>query len=350
MDLMTEAKALELLTTGDPGRIEDLRLSADEIRRCLWGDKASYIVNRNINFTNICVVGCRFCGFSRRFGEEGAYEMRREEILSLAEDAVRSGATEVCIQGGIHPGLRLGFYLDMLKSLKEKFPRLHIHAFSPMEIFSLAEREGLPISQLLRRLKSEGLGSMPGTAAEILVDRVRHSICPNKLTAAQWREVVCCAHRQGIPTTATIMFGHVDTPADQIAHLSFIRDIQLETGGFTEFVPLPFTPFQTALGREEVIHPVNGEYVLRFYALSRMFLGSCLPHLQSSWPKLGLALAAEALNWGVDDIGGTLGEEKITAGAGGCHGERRTTRELEEAIASSGFRPIRRDTLYSNVA
>lgn len=347
---MTEAEALEFLKTDDPGRVEELRLRADQIRRRLWGERATYVINRNINFTNICTLGCRFCGFSRAPGEDGTYEMDLESLLGAAGEAVREGATEVCIQGGIHPGLKLDFYLRILRSLKERYPGLHIHAFSPMEVYSVAQKEGLRLAEILRRLKSEGLGSMPGTAAEILVDRVRREICPSKLSTAQWREVITTAHRLGIPTTATIMFGHVDSPRDQVAHLSLLREIQKETGGFTEFVPLPFTPYQTVLGKEKEISPMTVEYVLRFYALSRLFFGETIAHLQSSWPKLGLPAAAGALNWGVDDIGGTLGEEKITAGAGGQHGQSHSPEELERAITEAGFRPARRDTLYSKVA
>ncbi len=348
--LMTEAEALKFLKTGDPGEAEELRLRADEIRRRLWGDQATYVVNRNINFTNVCVLGCRFCGFSRAPGEEGTYEMDLETILRTAGEAVKDGATEVCIQGGIHPSLRFDFYLRMLRSLKERYPRLHIHAFSPMEVYSISQKEGLSLTEVLKRLKSDGLGSMPGTAAEILVDKVRRQICPSKLSAGQWREVITTAHRLGVPTTATIMFGHVDTPEDQVAHLSLLREIQRETGGFTEFVPLPFTPFETVLGREGSIRPLSREYILKFYSLSRAFFGTTIAHVQSSWPKLGLPVAAEALRWGVDDIGGTLGEEKITAGAGGQHGQSHTPDELEAAIVQAGFRPARRDTLYSHVA
>lgn len=333
--------------------LDELREEASEICHRLHGDEVSYVVNRNANFTNICNVGCAFCGFQRKESNPDAYRKSPEEILSRLQET--PWITEVCLQGGIDPRMDLGDYIKMISSIREALPQIHIHAFSPMEIHSIAKKEDTHYSYVLASLKEAGLNTIPGTAAEILDDQVRKVISQNKLTCAQWEEIIKTAHRLGIPSTATIMFGHVEEWHHIQAHLETLLKIQSETGGFTEFVPLAFVPYQNRLGQKIVNSHYKGletfeketlEKAQRLYPLSRIFLGDSIPNLQTSWVKLGPGLAAESLSWGCNDFGGTLYEESITRESGGQHGECLEPEEMDRLILSVRKVPIQRNTLY----
>ncbi|MBI4496107.1 MAG: 5-amino-6-(D-ribitylamino)uracil--L-tyrosine 4-hydroxyphenyl transferase CofH, partial [Deltaproteobacteria bacterium] len=298
----------------------DLSPAADSLRRELVGDVVTYVVNRNINFTNICTGACGFCAFRRRPGSKAGYLLTLGEILEKARSAVEAGATEVCIQGGLHPELGLDFYTGLLRSIKEACPDLHIHAFSPMEVWRMSQRAGTGLDCMLGALRDHGLDSLPGTAAEILDDEVRRRICPGKLSTQQWVEVVTTAHRLGLRTTATMMFGHIETWQHRVRHLEVLRGIQQSTGGFTELVLLPFVPGLTPLARRYQLGPVPLEEILKVTAYARLFLGKDLPNIQNSWVKIGLEGATRSLSCGANDLGGTLGEESISRCAGASLG------------------------------
>ncbi|MDP2659578.1 MAG: 5-amino-6-(D-ribitylamino)uracil--L-tyrosine 4-hydroxyphenyl transferase CofH [Dehalococcoidia bacterium] len=324
----------------------DLLPAADTLRRELVGDVVTYVVNRNINFTNVCTGSCRFCAFRRQAGSSDAYLFSVDQVLEKARAAAQTGATELCIQGGLHPELGLQFYADLLRSLKLAFPDLHLHAFSPMEVFRMSLQSGNSLEYVLSVLRDNGLDSLPGTAAEILDDEVRRILCPDKLSSQQWKEVVTSAHRLGIRTTATMMFGHVETWQHRVNHLDMLRSIQKETGGFTELVLLPFTPGQTPLARRYRLGPVPLKEVLKVTAYSRLFLGRDLPNIQNSWVKIGVEGAMRSLSCGANDFGGTLMEENISRSAGADHGQYLTPQAIEEAIRLAGRTPLQRDTLY----
>ncbi|MCL4459029.1 MAG: 5-amino-6-(D-ribitylamino)uracil--L-tyrosine 4-hydroxyphenyl transferase CofH [Chloroflexi bacterium] len=325
----------------------DLAPVADALRRRLVGDRVTYVVNRNVNITNICQGRCAFCAFRRDSGEGDAYQLTIAEVLQKAEEAVARQATEVCIQGGLNPTLELPFYLNMVSAIKQRFPHLHIHAFSPMEVWWIAQRNGLSIADTLARLQEAGLDTMPGTAAEILVDEVRQKICPQKLTTAEWVEVITTAHRLGIKTTATMMFGHIENWHHRLRHLEILRHIQLESGGFTELVLLPFVPGATPLARRYHLRPISLEEVLKVTAYARLYLGADLPNIQNSWVKIGVEGVKRSLSWGANDFGGTLMEENISRSAGSAHGQSLTRDQIEEAICQAGRIPVERDTLYN---
>jgi len=327
----------------------DLAPAADTLRRELVGDVVTYVVNRNINFTNICTGSCRFCAFRRSARSRGAYLYTLEEMVERARGAMEIGATEVCIQGGLHPELGLDFYTGILRALKGSFPGLHIHAFSPMEVLWITQRTGLSLDYVLSALRESGLDSMPGTAAEILDDEVRRRLCPEKLTTAQWIEVVTAAHRLGIRTTATMMFGHIETWQHRVRHLEVLRNIQKDTGGFTELVLLPFMPGQTPLARRYALQPVPLEDVLKVTAYCRLYLGKDLPNIQNSWVKIGIEGVKRSLGCGANDFGGTLMDESISRCAGAGHGEYLSAQAIEEAIRQAGRVPVQRDTLYRPV-
>jgi len=288
---------------------------ADELRRSSVGDVVTYVVNRNINFTNRCIGNCKFCSFR----EDEGYILSQEEILLKVEKAEKLGTTEICIQGGLIDGWGVDKYVGIIDTIKSEYPRLHIHAFSPMEVLHAAKNSKLSIEEALSRLKSAGLGSMPGTAAEILSDRVRRIICPGKLTSSEWIEIVKTAHRIGIPTTATMMFGHVETERERLEHIFTIKEIQDETGGFTEFVPLPFVGGNAELGRCERQHTMIDQ--LKTHALARVVLYRSVRNIQASWVKLGHGTVSMLLFHGVNDLGGTLMEENISRSAGASFGE-----------------------------
>ncbi|MDO8691452.1 MAG: 5-amino-6-(D-ribitylamino)uracil--L-tyrosine 4-hydroxyphenyl transferase CofH [Dehalococcoidia bacterium] len=324
----------------------DLLPAADTLRRELVGDVVAYVVNRNINFTNVCTGTCRFCAFRREAGSSDAYLFSVDEVLEKARAAAQAGATELCIQGGLHPDLGLEFYAGLLRALKLAFPDLHLHAFSPMEVFRMSLQSGNSLDYVLNVLRDNGLDSMPGTAAEILDDEVRRILCPDKLSSQQWKEVVTGAHRLGIRTTATMMFGHIETWQHRVNHLDMLRNIQKETGGFTELVLLPFTPGRTPLARRYHLGPVPLKEVLKVTAYSRLFLGRDLPNIQNSWVKIGVEGAMRSLGCGANDFGGTLMEENISRSAGADHGQYLTPRAIGEAIRLAGRIPRQRDTLY----
>ena len=357
---ITEAEALLLLQ--QPSEIAAIQQTADYLRNKQSGATVTYVINRNINFTNICEQHCSFCAFRRDANTEGAFWLDRSQILAKTAEAVALGATEICMQGGLHPlakidGTSLAYYQQLITTIKQKFPAIHLHAFSPQEIQFIAREDGLSYLEVLLALKSVGLGSMPGTAAEILDDRVRKIICPEKIDTATWLEIIGTAHRVGIFTTSTMLSGHVETPAQQIAHLGKLRSLQQTAvannypAKITEFIILPFVgesapaPIRKRVGRDQ---PVVADTLL-LTAVARIFLGNWIPNHQPSWVKLGLEAATEALKWGCNDIGGTLMEEHITTMAGAKGGTCMNVEELQEAIATLK-RPYRqRNTLYGSV-
>src|SRR5687768_14038496 len=303
-----------LFAESRPEVIEDMRQAADELRAELAGDTVTFVVNRNINVSNVCIVGCAFCGFGVGRRSPDAYEHDREEFVRRVRDAVAFGATEICMQSGIHPDWTLDDYLGWLRLAKETAPELHLHAYSPMEIAHMCDTTPLP--EVFARLRAAGLDSVPGTAAEVLDDGVRARISPNKLPAGRWVEIVEAAHAAGLRSTVTVMFGHIETPAELAEHMRVVRALQERTGGFTEFVPLSFIPFHTQLGRQHGIEEISREENLKHTAAFRLALGRSVPSLQASWVKMGLDAATEALGWGVNDLGGTLMEASISRTAG----------------------------------
>ncbi len=313
------------------------RLS-NSLRQKSGRDAVSFVVNRNINFTNNCTGTCRFCSFKQR----ESYFLSSEEILNRAAEAEAQGATEICLQGGLAPTMKLEDYCCMLETIHRDHPKLHLHAFSPMEVMHMSRNSGVSIREALQELKKSGLGSLPGTAAEILVDRVREEICPDKLKARQWREIITTAHSLGILTTSTMLFGHVESLEDRLEHLSILREIQSETGGFTEMVLLPFIPENNALGKS-----VSGADLLdklKMHALARVALYPHITNIQASWTKLGRDAAAAAIDWGANDLGGTLMDEAIARNA--REAPRISAQELIELIESRGRRAVQRTTLY----
>jgi FO synthase len=327
--------------------LEALVAVADRMRRETVGDAITYVVNRNINFTNVCFVGCSFCGFGRGPGAADAYSLSFEEVVRRAREAWDRGATEVCIQGGLPKDLDGFFYRDLLRAVKRAIPGMHVHAFSPMEIDYGVLKTGMALREYLRMMKDEGLGSIPGTAAEILDDRVRQELSPNKLPAGRWVEIITAAHEMGIPTTSTMMYGHVEEPADWVRHILLLRSIQKRTGGFTEFVPLGFIHENTRLYRHGGARPgAKREEHLRVHALSRVLLHGAIKNLQVSWVKLGFETSLACLQAGANDFSGTLMEESISKAAGATFGEFVSPEEFRAKIRSIGRVPAERTTTY----
>ena len=315
--------------------------AADALRREQVGDAVSFVANRNINYTNVCQYACAFCAFAKGAGKtrqrERPYDIDGAELLRRAREAWAHGATEVCLQGGIHPHYTGHTYLSILRSLKAALPALHVHAFSPLEVVHGAHTLGLSLAEYLAALKAAGLRSLPGTAAEILVDRVRERICPDKLSAAQWLEVMRTAHGLGLRSTATMMFGHVDTPQDWAEHLLALRRLQRDTGGFTEFVPLPFVAAQAPMARRgRSRHGPTLREAILVHAVARIALGRDIPNIQTSWVKMGRRHALDCLAAGANDLGGTLMNESITRAAGAVHGQCWAARDLRQAIEARG--------------
>ncbi len=335
-------QAASLLDASE-GEIPILFSAADALRRRQVGDTVTFVVNRNINFTNICTCGCSFCAFSKRPGDPGGYLLSMDQVRRKVVEARKAGATEVCIQGGINPSIGLDYYLDLLAAIRDEMPGVHVHGFSPMEIESVAKKEGLSPEEVLQILREAGLGSMPGTAAEILVDEVRRVICPRKLSSDRWEEIVKTAHRLGIPSTATIMYGTVETVEQRAAHLLRIRRIQEETGGFTEFIPLPFIDPHR---RGHVKGATSGVEDLKMIAASRLVLGRVVPNIQVSWVKMGVKLAQVGLVCGANDLGGTLMEENISHSAGATTPTSLRPEEMVGLIRGLDRRAAQRDTLY----
>ena len=329
-----------------PEAIEDIRQAADELRAELAGETVTFVVNRNINVSNVCTVGCAFCGFGQGKRSPDAYEHDEQEFLRRVGEAVEYGATEICIQSGIHPDWTLEDYLHWLRVAKRAAPQLHLHAYSPMEIAHMCDISGLDPAEVFARLRDAGLGSTPGTAAEVLHDGVRERISPNKLPVARWVEVIEASHRAGLRSTATVMFGHIEEPWELAEHMRVVRGLQERTGGITEFVPLSFIPFQTLLGRTHGVQEISREENLKHTAVFRLALGRTVPSLQASWVKMGLDAATESLRWGVNDLGGTLMEESISRLAGSYHGTRLDPDELIAAAHRAGRPAAERTTLY----
>jgi 7,8-didemethyl-8-hydroxy-5-deazariboflavin synthase CofH subunit len=336
-----------LLATAGGATLEALVAVADGMRRSAVGETITYVVNRNINFTNVCFVGCSFCGFGKGPNAADAYSLSADGVVAKARDAWEKGATEVCIQGGLPRDLNGFFYRDILRAVKQALPGMHVHAFSPMEISYGVDKTGMPLRDYLQMMKDEGLGSIPGTAAEILDDRVRQQLSPNKLPAARWVEIITTAHELGIPTTSTMMYGHVEEPADWVRHILLLRAIQKRTGGFTEFVPLGFIHENTRLYKHGGARPgARLEEHLRVHALARVLLHGAIQNLQVSWVKLGFETSLACLNAGANDFSGTLMEENISKAAGATFGEYVSPEDFRRMIRSIGRVPAERSTTY----
>ncbi|AFZ44751.1 FO synthase subunit 2 [Halothece sp. PCC 7418] len=351
-----------LLRQTDPTVKEAIRDTANFLRQKQIGETVTYVVNRNLNFTNICEQHCSFCAFRRDENTDGAYWLNFEEILAKCANAVERGATEICMQGGLNPrakinGSSLGYYKQLVKTIKAEFPLLHLHAFSPQEVQFIAREDGISYETVIAELKAAGVGSMPGTAAEILDDRARKIICPEKINTQTWLDIVSTAHRLGMPTTSTMLSGHIETPQQQIQHLEKLRSLQEIAinnnypAGITEFILLPFVgqeapkPLRQRVGRDQPIL----EDALLLTAVARIYLGQWIPNHQPSWVKLGLLGATKALNWGCNDLGGTLMEEHITTMAGAQGGTCLGVSDLQRAIASVNRPYQERNTLYQAV-
>ncbi|HET8822210.1 MAG TPA: 5-amino-6-(D-ribitylamino)uracil--L-tyrosine 4-hydroxyphenyl transferase CofH, partial [Thermoleophilaceae bacterium] len=339
-----EEELTALFAETRPEAIEDMRQAADSLRAELAGDTVTFVVNRNINVSNICTVGCAFCGFGQGRRSPDAYEHSEEEFRRRVREAMAFGATEICMQSGIHPSWTIEDYERWLRIARDEAPHIHLHAYSPMEIHFMAGE--LPLDEVFARLRAAGLGSTPGTAAEVLHDGVRQRISPNKLPVARWVEIVEAAHAAGVRSTVTVMFGHIEEPWELAEHMRVVRSLQQRTGGFTEFVPLSFIPFHTLLGRTHGIEEISREDNLKHTAAFRLALGRTIPSLQASWVKMGLDAATEALDWGVNDLGGTLMEESISRLAGSYHGVKLEPRDLIGAAHAAGRPAAERDTLY----
>ena len=323
---------------------------ADHLRRTQVGERVGYVVNRNINFTNVCAKACRFCAFSRTRRSEEGYFLPIDEIVRRVLEAQSFGASEVCIQAGLAPGVDARFYVDMVRAVKEAAPALHVHAMSPEEVKYAATQSGLSFQRVLEEMKDAGLGSLPGTSAEILDDRVRARIAPGRITTAEWIEVVTTAHALGLPTTSTIMYGHVETDLERVRHLDLLRSIQRKTGGFTEFVPLSFVHEEAPMTLRQQLPELRpgptGDEVIRLYAISRLMLGATIKNLQVSWVKDGMRSAQWLLSCGANDFGGTLINESISTSAGATHGQLQAPSALRRAIRDAGRVPVERSTRY----
>ncbi len=358
-DNLSPVDGVVLLKQTDPGAIAAIRITADKLRQQQVGDTVTYIINRNINFTNICEQHCSFCAFRRDEGETGAYWLEEAQILEKVTDAVQRNATEICMQGGLHPqakvnGKSLNYYLKLVETVKQKFPKLHLHAFSPQEVQFIARVDGLEYSHVITALREAGVDSMPGTAAEVLDNEVRRILCPEKIDTETWLEIVSTAHKLGVHTTSTMLSGHIETAEQQIGHLEKLRSLQQTAinskypAKITEFILLPFVgqeapkSLRRRVGRDQ---PILADALL-LTAVARIFLGNLIPNHQPSWVKLGLEGATEALKWGCNDIGGTLMEEHITTMAGAIGGTCMEVETLLSAIASIKRPQQLRDTLY----
>jgi FO synthase len=329
-----------------PEAIEDMRQAADALRAELAGDTVTFVVNRNINVSNVCIVGCAFCGFGQGRRSPDAYEHDRDDFVRRIHEAVAFGATEICMQSGIHPDWTIEDYEGWLALAKQTAPQLHLHAYSAMEVAHMCDVSGLSPDAVFERLRAAGLDSTPGTAAEVLHDGVRERISPNKLPVARWVQIIEASHRAGLRSTVTVMFGHIEEPWELAEHMRVVRELQERTGGFTEFVPLSFIPFHTLLGRTHGVQEISREENLKHTAVFRLALGRSIANLQASWVKMGLDAATEALRWGVNDLGGTLMEESISRLAGSYHGVMLEPADLVGAAHRAGRPAAERTTLY----
>ena len=346
---------LALLEEQEEKAVEEIIFAADTLNKKINSDKVSYVVNRNINFTNICSLNCKFCGYKRTKNSKDAFLLDYDKIIEKISEGVKSiGINEICVTGGINPELKLNsdYYFDLIKTVRNNFPKLHIHAFSPQEIYELSDATGNTYAQVIEKLVKCGVNSMPGTAAEILAEETRKKICPQKIKTAEWVEIIKTAHILGVKTSATVLFGHIESSGDLAYHLSIIRRLQDETGGFTEFIALPFISSQTTLGkfinRTDNKEIINDKKVFKFYAILRLFLDN-FKNIQTSWPKIGVPAALKSLDCGINDFGGTLMEENITKSAGGKFGEFLEEKEIINLIKHAGKIPVRRDTVYNYI-
>ena len=327
-----------------------LIIVADELRRRTIGDIVTYIVNQNINFTNICIKRCGFCAFSRSYKDKDSYFLPIREVVQMTKRAWGAGATEVCIQAGLPPDMDGNIYIDICKAVKKEVPKIHIHAFSPEEIFYGASKSGTTVEDYLKRLKEAGIGSLPGTAAEILDDEIKKVISPNRIKTKDWIRVVKTAHKLGIPTTSTIMYGHIENSLHKAKHIAIIREIQKETQGITEFVPLSFVHYETPIYKKGQIKNIKtgatGLDVVKMYSVSRLMLNDIIKNIQVSWVKEGRKFAQFCLNVGANDFGGTLINENISRAAGAVHGQHLHPEEFKRLIQDMGRIPAQRSTTY----
>lgn len=314
---------------------------ANALREKSCGDAVSFVINRNINFTNECTGTCKFCSFKHN----SIYSLTGEQILQRTAEAERLGATEICLQGGLSPKMHLEDYCQILELIHRDFPRMHLHAYSPMEVLHMSQNSRVEVNETLRELKSSGLGSMPGTAAEILVDSVRAKICPKKLNTQKWRQIIVAAHMLAIPTTSTMLFGHVESLEDRLCHLQILKEIQCESEGFTEMVLLPFIADNNMLGK--IAKGADLLDRLKMHALARVALYPNITNIQASWTKLGREAAGAALDWGANDLGGTLMDEGIARNS--REAPSISAEELSELIEGQGKRAVQRTTLYERV-
>ncbi|WP_374191929.1 7,8-didemethyl-8-hydroxy-5-deazariboflavin synthase subunit CofH [Chroococcus sp. FPU101] len=356
---LSPLEGLTLLQQSKSEIISEIQQTADQLRANQVGHTVTYVINRNVNFTNICEQHCSFCAFRRDDGEDGAFWLDIAQILEKASDGVQRGATEICMQGGLNSeakrnGTSLDFYLELVTSIKKTFPQLHLHAFSPQEVQFIAREDQISYEDVITALRDAGLGSMPGTAAEVLEDAVRRVICPEKINSETWLEIVSLAHKLGLPTTSTMLCGQIESKEQQISHLDQLRSLQQNSilqgypARITEFILLPFVgqeapkPLRNRVGRDQ---PVLADTLL-LTAVSRLYLGNWIPNHQPSWVKLGLNGAVEALRWGCNDIGGTLMEEHITSMAGAQGGTCMEVDTLQQAIQSIDRPFQQRSTIY----
>jgi FO synthase subunit 2 len=325
-------------------------LVADELRRRRVGNIVTYVVNRNINFTNVCIKQCGFCAFSRDFREEEGYFLPTEEIVRRAKEAHQLGATEVCIQAGLPPDMEGDLYENICRAIKQEIPNIHIHGFSPEEVLYGATRSNVSIDEYLRRLKESGVDTLPGTAAEILDQSLRDKISPGRISVKDWIDVIKTAHKNGINTTSTMMFGHMETPQDRVNHIAKIREIQKETRGFTEFVPLDFIHSEAPMYKHQLHEGIkqggSGKDVLLTHAVSRIMLNNLFDNIQMSWVKEGQKMSQLLLMWGANDFGGTLINESISTSAGSEHGQLLRPREIKRTVREIGRIPAERNTKY----
>nr|WP_319484566.1 5-amino-6-(D-ribitylamino)uracil--L-tyrosine 4-hydroxyphenyl transferase CofH [uncultured Cohaesibacter sp.] len=346
---ISQAEAVLLFKAEAPADLQTIYHVADLLRQRANGDLVTFTVNRNINFTNVCYMGCKFCNFAKRAEEEDAHWHSVGEVLRRCHEAWDRGATEVCIQGGLHPKLPGSYYEELCRAIKAELPDMHLHAFSPFEVWYGASKTRKSYRDFLQGLKDAGLGTMPGTAAEILDTDIRKQLTKDKLSTEKWVEIIRTAHEVGIRTTATIMYGHIDAPEHWAAHIDLLRSIQKDTGGFTEFVPLSYQHVGTALYAEnpgKVRKGPSTDEIDKMHAVSRIMLHGLIDNIQVSWTKLGPDHAMAMLNRGANDLGGTLMEESISRSAGADHGQEITAYELTQIVRASGRMPARRSSDY----
>ena len=347
--IISPDEGLKLINTTGM-ELQALLIAADLRREELVGNNVTYVKNWNINFTNICTGTCGFCAFKCEPSNNESYFLTNEEVVARARTAWNNGAKEVCIQGGLHPDIDAYYYQKLLIDLRKELPDIYIHAFSPMEILYGAQKSDISLSEELKMLKEAGLDSIPGNAAEILNDDVRKILCPSKMNTAKWLEVVETAHDTGIPTTCTMMYGHIENLNHRVEHMDILRKLQQRTGGFTEFVPLTFMHKNTPIFRQGISSPGStGIEDLKVYAVARLMFGDLLPNIQVSWVKLGFKFAQVCLTAGANDLGGTLGEENISKSAGAQHGVRTNPENFQRIIKNMGRTPAERDTLYKHI-